>query len=117
MASFQIKISGNPGNNVTNRVASIKTQANAAVQWAGLNCESLAKQRCPVDTGRLRSSIKSTKIGDSSCTCGTNVKYAKPVEFGHKTRGGNSFVAPKPYLRPAFQQASNSLLQDLKAIK
>lgn len=112
----KIVIKGSPSS-ITNRVASIKTRANAAVQWAGLNCESLAKQACPVDTGRLRSSIKAQKTGENSCTCGTPVKYALPVEMGHHTRGGKSFVAPRPFLLPAFKQASRELLDELKAIK
>lgn len=116
MMQVKIVIKGSPSS-IANRVASIKTRANAAVQWAGLNCESLAKQACPVDTGRLRSSIKAQKTGENSCTCGTPVKYGPDVEFGHTTRGHKSFVAPKPYLRPAFQQASRELLDDLKAIK
>jgi len=116
MASFQIKISGNPGPAIQAKIASIQKQANDAVQWAGLNTEGLAKRACPVDTGRLRSSIKYTKQTDSSCTCDTPVKYAPDVEWGHATRSG-SFVAPRPFLRPAFEQAKKELLQELKAIK
>lgn len=117
MASFTIKITGNPGSAIQAKIDSIKQQANDIIQFAGLNCEGLAKQACPVDTGRLRSSIKYTKQTDSSCTVGTNVKYAPDVEWGHATRGHKSFVAPRPYLRPAFAQASRELLADLKAIK
>lgn len=116
MASFGIKFSGNLPGIVQTKINSIEVQANKAVQWAGLNCEGLAKQACPVDTGRLRSSIKYTKQTDSTCTCETPVKYAPDVEYGHKTRSG-SFVAPQPYLLPAYEQAKKELLQELKAIK
>ena|SRR5579864_5279067 len=123
-----IKISGNPVAAIQSKVANFKTRANAAVQFAGLNCESLAKQNCPVDTGLLRSSIKYTKTGENSCTCGTSVKYAPDIEFGHKTRLGTghskpraghmkAFVAPRPFLMPAKEQAGKQLLQDLRAIK
>lgn len=111
MASFQIKITGNPGAAIQAKIDSIKTQANQAVQWAGLNTEGLAKQACPVDTGRLRSSIKYTKQSDSSCTCDTNVNYAWYVELGtHR-------MAARPFLVPAFKRAQKELLQELKAIK
>lgn len=54
------------------------TRASTAVQNA-------AVQRTPVDVGRLRSSI-ATKIDSSPlpqwAVIGTNVDYAKPVEFG-----------------------------------
>lgn len=116
MARFTITITGNPGAAIQAKIDSIKQQANGIVQFAGLNCEGLAKRACPVDTGRLRSSIKYTKQDESSCTVGTPVKYALPVEMGHATRSG-SFVAPRPYLRPAFDQASKECLQELKAIK
>lgn len=116
MASFTIKITGNPGAAIQAKIASIKQQANASIQFAGLNCEGLAKQACPVDTGRLRSSIAYNKTSESSCACGTDVSYAKPVEMGHKSRSGG-FVAPRPFLLPAFQQAQKQCLAELKAIK
>lgn len=116
MATFKISLSGNPGVLIQAKIDNITKQASDIIQFAGLNCEGLAKQACPVDTGRLRSSIKYTKISESSCVCKTPVKYALPVEMGHVTRSG-SFVAPRPYLRPAFEQAKKQCLQELKAIK
>lgn len=111
MATFQIKIQGNPGAAIQAKIASMKKQANQAIQWAGLNCEGLAKQACPVDTGRLRSSIAYNKTAENSCTVGTNVNYAKFVEFGTYK------MAPRPYLLPASKQAQQECLQELKAIK
>lgn len=111
------------------KIAAIKAQANAAIQGAGINTEAYAKQKCPVDTGRLRSSIRYVKTGESSCTTGTNTKYGPDIEFGHHTRLGKgkggvsksakdiAFVPPRPFLLPAFAQASNELLTELKAIK
>lgn len=116
MATFQIRISGNPGAAIQAKIDSIKQQANAAVQFAGLNTEGLAKRACPVDTGRLRSSIAYVKETESSCRVGTDVFYAVWVESGHHTRSG-SFVAPRPFLLPAFKSAVSQLKQDLKAIK
>ena len=51
----------------------------------GLQVERYAKQFCPVDTGRLRSSI-TTKLEYRGSTpivrIGTNVEYAPFIEFG-----------------------------------
>lgn len=52
----------------------------------GLNVESRAKQLCPVDTGRLRSSI-TTEVAISGggipvVRVGTNVDYAEAVHEG-----------------------------------
>lgn len=62
-----------------------------------------AKERCPVDTGRLRSSI-TWRLGRDSQgllgIVGTNVEYAPYVEFGTSRTGA------QPFLRPALQAAS-----------
>lgn len=40
--------------------------------------------------------------GDESVYIGTNVEYAKYVEFGHQSPAGKQ-VSPQPFLRPAVQ--------------
>lgn len=117
MASFTIRITGNPGAAIQAKIDSIKKQANDIVQFAGLNCEGLAKQLARVDTGRFRAGYKYTKVTESSCTVGNPVSYGPDLEFGHKSRNGNSFVGPFPSLRPAFDQAEKQCLAELKAIK
>lgn len=42
---------------------------------AGLLVEREARKNCPVDTGNLRSSIKS-EVNGNTATIGTNVEYA-----------------------------------------
>jgi HK97 gp10 family phage protein len=61
--------------------------------------QSRAKRACPVDTGRLRSSIARDLGGDSEgivARVGTNVEYAPHVEFG------TSRQQAQPFLRPAL---------------
>lgn len=51
----------------------------------GLLVEAEAKRRCPVDTGRLRSSITTEMFvedGAPVARVGTNVEYAAFIEFG-----------------------------------
>lgn len=82
-------------------------KVNTAIQGAGIECEALAKQNCPVDTGRLRSSIKYTP-DNLSCTVWTNVNYAMFVEHGtRKTRA-------QPFLYPAYALAKQHLFEELK---
>lgn len=116
MASFTIKITGNPGAAIQAKIASIKQQANGIVQFAGLNCEGLAKQLARVDKGRFRAGYTYTKTSESSCTVSNATKYGPALEFGHKSRNGG-FVGPFPSLQPAFQQAEKQCLAELKAIK
>jgi HK97 gp10 family phage protein len=56
-----------------------------AVVQTGVDVQNEARRRCPVDTGRLRSSIVHRVESDArstAVTVGTNVKYAEAVENG-----------------------------------
>ncbi len=54
-----------------------------AVSVAAINVEMGAKMRCPVDTGRLRSSIGIRwSVDRMGASVGTNVVYAMAIEFG-----------------------------------
>lgn len=69
----------------------------------GLKVSNQAKRLCPVDTGRLRSSITMALGQDSDglfAMVGTNVEYAEHVEFGTST------TRPQPFLRPALKAAT-----------
>lgn len=123
MATFQIKITGGNQAAIQAKVERIKQQANAAVQGAGINTEAYAKQRCPVDSGRLRSSIKYTPTAPNACTIGTPVKYAAYVEHGTYASRDEPYVSkptgmrPRPFLFPAFQQAKKEFLAEVRGIK
>lgn len=69
----------------------------AAMEEIGLAGERFAKDKCPVDTGRLRNSI--THVHDEGKVyLGTNVEYAPYIEFG------TSRQDPRPFLTPAATQ-------------
>lgn len=64
-----------------------------------VSVDRAAKGYCPVDTGRLRSSINWRLATDSQgllAVIGTNVEYAPYVEFGTGRMGA------QPFLRPAL---------------
>ena len=50
------------------------------------------KLKTPVDSGVLRRSWRSKKDGDLARIVYNNVKYGPHVEYGHRTKGGKSFV-------------------------
>lgn len=63
--------------------------------------ESRAKTLCPVDTGRLRSSITHAVTGGQgglACRVGSNVHYAPWVELGTRR------MAPRAFLRRALAE-------------
>ena len=68
--------------------------------------EQTAKAIVPVETGRLRRSIKTRAVKRSRKRFGvmvrTDVPYAAPVEFGHMRKDG-SFVRPRSFLRHSFR--------------
>ena len=67
------------------------------------NVETEAKQRCPVDTGRLRSSITSGVDRDGGVPygwAGSDVEYAGFVE------NGTRYMQPAHYLRDSLPAAN-----------
>lgn len=65
-----------------------------------LQVEARAKELCPVDTGRLRSSITSAieTEGDTIVgVVGTDVEYASFVEFGTQRMDAQPFLTPAAY--------------------
>ena len=106
MASIviQVNFSGKPD------LAALTAKVDAAIQGAGIDTQAYAKQACPVDTGRLRSSIQYQRTALGACTVGTNVFYSWYVELGTYK------MAARPFLFPAFQRASTNLIAELKAI-
>lgn len=82
--------------------AALMALAEVKVKSTCVKIEAAAKRLCPVDTGRLRSSITHdvnrrgrTVVG----RVGTNVDYAKHVEFGTR------YQSAQPFLRPAAASA------------
>lgn len=57
------------------------TQMKEGLQNACLLVENEAKKNCPVDTGKLRASIKSD-VSENEGKVYTNVEYAPYIEFG-----------------------------------
>lgn len=79
--------------------AQVRRNCQAAIAEAAINIQRMAKEACPVKTGRLRSSIAIRfDASGFAAEVGTNVHYAPAVEFGGMRR------APKPFLFPAFER-------------
>ena len=92
---------------IDQQIADIETAANEAVQAAGIECQAEAKRACPVDTGRLRSSIQYNP-GHLECTVGTNTEYSPFVEHGTR------YQKAQPFLFPAFEISRRNLEDELK---
>ena len=60
----------------------IQNQIGDILEAGGFLVEGDAKRLCPVDTGRLRSSIHTRKEDWNKVIVGTDVEYAPYVEYG-----------------------------------
>lgn len=69
--------------------------------------------------GRLRNSIAHTDPAWDRDTVesetGTNVRYARRLEHGGRDRRG-VYIAPRPYFRPAIEQAEPSIERRLERL-
>ena len=97
----------------------IEENIDRALEICGGTAERHAKENLTrnhsVITNRLRSSINHRKVDKNTEAIGTEVEYAPYVELGHHQEPGRyvpaikkrlvaSWVAPKPYLRPAIDE-------------
>lgn len=118
----------------TEKIQAVKDTVNESA----LNVQKGAKRRCPVDTGRLRSSITIQPYnGGFTMQVGTNVKYAPSVEFGTGPRvirakrkkalywpGASHPVKKvtlppqpaKPFLFPAWEEEKPRFVSALKEV-
>lgn len=79
-----------------------REKINRELEKKALQIVRESKQRAPVDTGRLRSSITYEKQvmpnGLLRILIGSNVEYAPFVEFGTVNQSA------QPYLRPSIEE-------------
>lgn len=85
----------------------IRNAILSALEEIGIVAERHAKDKCPVDTGRLQRSIRHT-VDELSVEIGTDVEYASYVELG------TSKMRAQPYLAPAVSNHSDEYRQILE---
>ena len=70
------------------------------------------KLKTPVDSGLLRRSWRSKKEGDLARIVYNNVKYGPHIEYGHRTRGGKSFVDGRYMLTKSVKEIEDTLTSE-----
>lgn len=88
----------------------IRNKVQKELVIAGINVLNGARKRCPVDTGALRNSISTKKIGDLEVETGAYMPYAAFVEYG------TSKMKAQPFLFPAYEEEKPKFLKRLKRI-
>ena len=97
MSDIEVKFQSN-----SEEIGELFEQAcERALVRMGLQGESFAKKKCPVDTGNLRNSISNkVETKEKSAYIGTNVEYAPYVELGTQK------MAARPFIKPAATEHS-----------
>ena len=73
------------------------------------------KLKSPVDTGQLRRSWQLEK-GDLYVRIFSSCEYVKHVEWGHRTRGGKSYVEGVYMLKTSFEKTKKDFENDLEKL-
>ena len=73
------------------------------------------KLKSPVDTGQLRRSWQLEK-GDLYVKIFSSCEYVKHVEYGHRTRGGKSYVEGVYMLKTSFEKTEKDFENDLEQL-
>ena len=100
MATFNVKMAK---DNTAQVLAELESAAARALEACGMQAETFAKEKCPVDTGRLRGSITHA-VDDNAAYIGTNVEYGAYVELG------TSKMRARPYLRTAIEDHAHQYM-------
>ena len=114
MARTRVNIEVEQGRELARNFNRINRDANNEIERAivksALIVERDAKLNCPVDTGRLRQSISHRLVEENdiiAAETGTNVEYAKSIEFG------TSRQSAQPFLFPAYNNNKQRILREL----
>ena len=90
-----------------------------AMGSAALIVQNAAKIKAPYKSGNLRRSIHhevTTEQGQVEAIVGTNVEYARRMEYGFAGRDsrGRLYNQPaKPYLRPALEENRERVIREI----
>jgi hypothetical protein len=63
-------------------------------------------------SGQLRNGWHQSEVADGKVDVYNNTDYAAHVEFGHRTRGGNSFVTGQKMLQHGFREQQEHFNDD-----
>ena len=84
-------------------------EAKKVLNKIGTRLKTKVASNTPEDTGVLKKSWKYRTIDSNEGILSTNVKYAPYVEYGHRTRGGKSFVDGRYMLTKAVEEIESEL--------
>ena len=84
-------------------------EAKKALNTVGMKLKAKVTLKTPVDTGVLRKSWRYKTISENEGIVSNNVHYAPHVEYGHRTRGGKSFVDGRYMLTKSVKEIESDM--------
>ena len=112
--NFEIKGIDNFLKNIDNIQNNFHEDLENLIKKYGVYLFTNPKKRTPVDTGQLRRSWQlKYKKGDLSIRLYNNTEYGLYVEYGHRTRGGKSYVEGVYMLKKTFEKTEKKFIKDL----
>ena len=104
-------------NNATNN---FDEEASKSLNKISQKLIAKVKLKTPVGKikgGTLRKSWRSKKDGDLARIVYNNVKYGPLVEYGHRTRGGKSFVDGRYMLTKSVKEIEETMTSEFSMMK
>lgn len=92
-----------------NAQGNYKKEAKKLLNEIGMKLKAGVVLKTPVDTGVLRRSWKYKTINENEGILSNSVHYASHVEYGHRTRGGKSFVDGVYMLEKSVKEIESEL--------
>ena len=113
--SFEIKGIDNFLKDINNIQNNFQGDLQKLVEKHGGILLRNTKMKTPVDTGQLRRSWQLEK-GDLYVKIFSSCEYVKHVEYGHRTRGGKSYVEGVYMLKTSFEKTEKDFENDLEKL-
>ena len=110
--SFEIKGIDNFLKDINNIQNNFQGDLQKLVEKHGGILLRNTKLKSPVDTGQLRRSWQLEK-GDLYVKIFSSCEYVKHVEYGHRTRGGKSYIEGAYMLKKTFEKTEKKFIKDL----
>ena len=115
--NFEIKGIDNFLKNINNIQSNIQRDLENLIKKYGVYLFANTKKLTPVDTGQLiRSWQLKYKKGDLSIRLYNNTEYGIYVEYGHRTRGGKSYVEGVYMLKKTFEKTEEKFTNELEKL-
>lgn len=94
---------------LNNSQKNFKNETNKTLDLITNKLVAKVKLKTPVDTGVLRRNWQSKRISDTERLVLNSTKYASYVEYGHRTKGGKSFVDGQYMLTKSVKEIEDEI--------